>query len=203
MTTTLLERPAAAPVASPAPDVENGAGDRDDTPSRTRRALDAVVTVLWGAVTLALVVYLLPTSLGGASSDTIISGTSMEPTYHTGDLALVRRTGDVVVGDVLVYRVPAGQAGEGRYVIHRVIGGDPVAGYVTRGDNRDTPDVWRPRSDDILGTVVAVVPQGGTWLLRAFSPAALGLAATVLFLWVLWPRSDEDEDAEDDDDRTS
>jgi signal peptidase I len=118
----------------------------------------------------------------------------MEPTYHTGDLALVRRTDDVAIGDVLVYRVPAGEPGEGRHVIHRVIGGDPVDGWVTQGDNRDRPDLWHPRRGDVIGTVRTVVPQAGTWALRALSPAGLGAAAAILALWALWPRSREDRD---------
>jgi signal peptidase len=138
-------------------------------------------------VVLAVLVW--PSTLGGATSATIVAGTSMEPTYHTGDLALVRRTDDVAVGDVIVYAVPAGEPGEGRHVIHRVIGGDPVAGWVTQGDNRDRPDIWHPRRTDVVGTVRGVVPQAGTWALRALSPVGLGVAAALLFLWALWPRS--------------
>jgi signal peptidase len=159
-----------------------------------RRAHDLVFMAVWlGAFgVLAFVVW--PTTLGGATSFTIVSGVSMEPTYHSGDLAVVRRADDIAVGDVIVYRVPPGQPGEGRRVIHRVTGGDGTAGYVTQGDNRSTPDLWHPRRDDVLGRVQLQVPQFGTWALRLLSPVGLGIAAAALFLWVVWPRTDGDPD---------
>ena len=55
----------------------------------------------------ALVVgyFLWPTSLGGCTTLTIVSGHSMEPTYYTGDL-VVSRCGDYQVGDIVVYNPP-------------------------------------------------------------------------------------------------
>jgi signal peptidase I len=146
-----------------------------------------LLTAGWVAALAALAWLLWPVPLGGLATVTIVSGSSMEPTYHTGDLALVRRTGDIAAGDVIVYRVPAGEPGEGRHVIHRVIGGDAAGGWVTRGENRDTPDIWRPRPTDVLGTVRGTIPQGGTLALQALSPLGLGLGIAVLFLWALWP----------------
>jgi signal peptidase I len=160
-----------------------------------RRWTGWALTGAWAAALLALAWLVWPTTLGGRTSVTIVSGSSMEPTYHTGDLALVRRTDEIAVGDVIVYAVPAGEPGEGRHVIHRVVGGSAADGWITRGDNRDRPDIWRPRTTDIVGTVRALVPQGGTWVLRALSPAGLGIAVTILFTWVFWPRDENDERA--------
>ena len=169
-----------------------------DPPSRRARGEGWALTLVWISVLAALAVVVWPTTLGGRTSVTIVSGSSMEPTYHTGDLALVRKVDDLAVGDVIVYTVPAGEPGEGRNVIHRVIGGSAAEGWRTQGDNRETPDIWRPRPEDVVGTVRAIVPEGGTWVLRAISPAGLGLVVALLAMWVLWPRRRSDEGPEHD-----
>jgi signal peptidase len=184
---------------------ETGADDdaADTTgPERPGRARwrSWAVNAVWLAGLVALAVAVWPTTLGGRFNVTIVSGTSMEPTYHTGDLALVRRTGDIAVGDVIVYAVPAGQPGEGRHVVHRVVGGDAASGWITRGDNRDTPDIWRPRADDIVGTVRGLIPQGGSWLMKVLSPIGLGAGVAIAVIWVFWPRDDEGRVDEPDSD---
>ena len=47
-------------------------------------------------VTVLLVIFWLvfaPTSLGGRAAYVIVSGISMEPLYHRGDLVVLRQTG--------------------------------------------------------------------------------------------------------------
>jgi signal peptidase len=156
-----------------------------------------VLAAVWLLAFAALAVLVWPTTLGGATSVTVVAGTSMEPTYHTGDAVIVRRGDDPVVGDVIVYAVPAGEAGEGRNVIHRVVGGDADHGFVTRGDNRPSDDPWHPRRDDVAGVVRLLVPQAGGLALHLLSPPALGLVAAGLFAWVAWPRRSEPGDGDD------
>jgi signal peptidase len=204
-TTTVITPAAAAPTGlperAPVPASPTDATDPQSPARPVRSAVEVLFWMAWLGAFVVLAVLVWPVTLGGATSLTVVSGTSKEPTYHTGDLAVVRRSGDIAVGDVIVYTVPRGEPGEGRRVIHRVIGGDPVAGFVTRGDNRDTPDMWRPRAADVVGTVRAIVPQGGTWALRAFSPIGLGLVAAVLLVWVLWPSIAGGGDGAHGDDR--
>ena len=65
---------------------------------RLSRVLRSVI--VWTLVAGAA--YLLwPTGLGGCTTLTIVSGHSMEPTYHTGDVVL-SRCGTPQVGDVVV-----------------------------------------------------------------------------------------------------
>lgn len=155
--------------------------------ARTRSAISLVAA-------LAAAWVMLPASFGGRTTYTVVSGRSMEPTYHTYDLAITYRTASVGVGDVIVYRVPEGEPGAGGQVIHRVVGGDGVNGYVTRGDNREGPDSWRPRSADVVGKVVTLVPRGGRLLSMMFNPGNLGLVAVGFLAWALWPRPEESED---------
>jgi signal peptidase I len=122
------------------------------------------------ALTVAWVLLFAPARLGGTATYVFVNGTSMQPTYHTGDLVVVRRQASYRVGDVVAF-----EAG-GSVVIHRVRS-VTAAGFVTRGDNRSSDDPWTPTQDQILGRPMLLVPAAGTglwWLAeRPFALAAL------------------------------
>lgn len=143
--------------------------------------LVAVLAVLW-------VLELRPGMLGGPAAYVRVSGESMEPGLRTGDVVVTRRRATYAVGDVVAYRVPAGDPGEGHVVIHRIVGGDGRAGYRLRGDNRDEDDLWRPRDGDVLGEQRVRLP-GLAWLASlVLSPPGLGLlAAFAAFILVATP----------------
>ena len=86
----------------------------------------------------------LPILRGEPSRLVIVSGHSMDPTFHTGDLVLAWPSDDYQVGDVAPYRVPEGEPGAGGLVIHRIVGGDGELGFVMQGDNNPAPDIWMP-----------------------------------------------------------
>src|SRR6185437_14690353 len=91
--------------------------------STFRRVLHWAQIVL----TLAVIVFwffeLRPTSLGGDASYAIVSGTSMNPIYHTGDVVVVHQHASYKVHDIVAYRVPKPSPQAGLEVIHRLIGG--------------------------------------------------------------------------------
>jgi signal peptidase len=165
-----------------------------------RRALGHLRTFALVALTVGALYLVLPPSLGGRTTFTMVAGTSMEPTYHTYDLAITWRTSDPEPGDIIVYKVPDGEPGEGRQVIHRVIGGDADDGYVTQGDNRPGPDIWEPRRGDVVGTVVTLIPKGGLFLSKALKIGNIGLVALAFIAWAVWPRPGEDDDETGDED---
>src|SRR3954471_5302519 len=113
--------------------------------SASKAASIAIVIV----VVLFWVQYLRPQTLGGNAGYVLVSGQSMEPRYHAGDLVLVLKRQSYHPGELIAYRVPKGDAMAGAQVIHRIVGGDAKHGFVVRGDNRTAPDVWRPRPRDI------------------------------------------------------
>ncbi|MBV9606456.1 MAG: signal peptidase I [Solirubrobacterales bacterium] len=130
-----------------------------------------VVAVVW--------LYFAPTEIGGSTRYVVTGGTSMEPRFHTGDLALVRPAGDYKVGQIVAYWSTLLHT----VVLHRI---HAIHGshYVFKGDNNDFLDPVNPTRADLLGKLWLHVPGGGRWLNFVHSPliAAVicGLLATGL-----------------------
>jgi len=155
-------------------------------------------TLILIGVTTAWFGLLAPRFMGGPASYVMVSGTSMEPSLSTGDLVVARRQAEYRVGDVVAYRVPEGEVGEGQVVIHRIIGGSAGLGYVLQGDNRDTPDLWRPHPDDIDGKLWFVIPGAGRWALFLRAPFVLALIAGLIAFSVALGGKDDTARAEAD-----
>lgn len=167
--------------------------------------------LLLDVLVVALIVVLMftfwPSRLGGATSYVIVKGTSMQPKFHTGDLAIVRGQDHYKVGDIVAYRIPEGGPAAGSMVIHRIIGFDH-GGYLMQGDNRTTPDGWNPTAHDVVGRYRMLVPLPGmnfwVWIPWIFA-GLIGIGV----MWILWPRSveepgdDDRGDGTDDDGTTS
>ncbi len=154
-----------------------------------------------GSIGLVVVVcagwfhWFMPQKLGGRAGWVLVSGRSMLPSYKAGDLVLVERQSSYRVGEVIAYMVPKGDPMAGLQVIHRIVGGNAATGFVTQGDNRTGPDVWRPTPKDIVGAELIRVPYGVLAINTLRSPLMLGiLAASFAFVYVLTrKREDEDE----------
>jgi signal peptidase I len=122
------------------------------------------------ALVLAAVWAFWPLSLGGGTTYVTTHGTSMEPRFHTGDLAILRSAGSYSVGDVVAYR----SASLNTVVMHRIVAMDGDR-FVIQGDNNDWLDEDHPSKDDVLGTLFARIPQGGRALAAVTSPGVVGL----------------------------
>ncbi len=138
--------------------------------------LAIIATLLW---------FCLPQSFGGRAGWVLVSGTSMLPLLHTGDLVLVEHQSNYRVGDVIAYRVPKGQIGAGHVVIHRIIGGNGRTGWRMKGDNRTAPDLWYPTNHDVIGVKQLRIPDAW-FVLRIFNmPILLALFAGIAaFYWI-------------------
>jgi len=126
-------------------------------------------------------VLLRPLFLGGPASYIIISGRSMEPTLHSGDLALTLREDTYTEGDIVTFRV------QGGIVVHRIVGGTATEGYVIQGDNKEAPDLWRPTADQILGKMWLHVPGAGRYVLALRQPHVFALVVGAIGALVLFP----------------
>lgn len=114
-----------------------------------------------------------------------VRSSSMEPTARPGDavIGISTRLAPPAVGDIVVAEPQIGDA-QVPPTAHRIIGATD-GGWRTQGDNNPNADGWTVKPDDITHTAVAVAPLR---FLR--NPLLVGIAAGVVALVALWPRSD-------------
>ena len=116
----------------------------------------------------------------------IVSGTSMEPWLHTGDLVVTLRRGDYTVGDAVVYTAEIDGRVAGN-VVHRIIAINPDGTFVLQGDNKDYRDPWNVPQDWINGEVVIMIPKAYYVLSIWRHPIFLATMAGLFLTMALWP----------------
>lgn len=126
------------------------------------------------AVLVAWFFLLRPESLGGPAGYVMVAGHSMEPTLRTGDLALTQKQGSYDTGDIVAFHVPKGEPAEGAMIIHRIVGGSAAEGYLVQGDNKNAPDPWRPKPQNIVGRLRFTLPGAARWVWLLRQPLILG-----------------------------
>jgi signal peptidase I len=139
--------------------------------------------MIWRAIWIAAVLvmasagwlWLLPSSLGGHTVYVSTHGDSMEPQFHTGDLALLRPSNSYRAGDVVAYHSELLKT----VVMHRIVAVD-AGRYTFKGDHNSWLDPDQPTQDHLIGTLAVHIPQGGLWLERLTSPPMLGVVAFFL-----------------------
>jgi signal peptidase I len=123
-----------------------------------RRAL-----TVGGALTVAVCalgwLFLAPARLGGRTTYVVTHGTSMEPRFHTGDLAVLYARSSYHVGDIVAYR----SATLHTVVMHRIVG-EQAGLFTFKGDNNSWDDPDHPTQAAILGRLAVHVPTGGRYL---------------------------------------
>jgi signal peptidase I len=124
--------------------------------------------------------FLAPTGLGGPVSLIWVSGISMEPTLHTGDLAVLYERSSYDVGEIVAFEIP-----EGGTVIHRVVRVVPE-GYKFRGDNRSQDDPWVLNEEAIRGQQILSIPSAAKAMTFLGQPHVMaGLVAALVILSAL------------------
>lgn len=128
---------------------------------------------------LALAAFLLwPQRWGGTMTYDVTHGVSMQPTFRTGDLAVLRKASNYQVGDIAAYRSPSLHT----TVMHRIKTKTP-AGYTFKGDNNSFTDPDTVTDREMLGKLVLRIGGAGKvlgWLLKPIN--LLLLAGAVFFL---------------------
>lgn len=151
-----------------------------------RRIASRVAGIALLALLAAWLIFLRPTALGGATTYVFVGGDSMLPTYEVGDLIIVNPAGAYDVDTVTVFRIPEGELGAGRLVIHRIAGIDPGGTFTTRGDNNAYVDVWHPRESDLLGAPIAVVPRAGFVIAFLRQPIVIATIVALVVMSFFW-----------------
>ena len=143
--------------------------------------LGGLVKVVLGLSALATVwFFLAPTQLGGSSSYVITYGTSMQPSFHAGDLAVVRQDTSYRVGEIVAYRNT--QLG-GHTVLHRIIGIDG-GHYIFKGDNNSFVDSFHPDRSQLLGQLWFHVPAAGRYLGMLHGPRLFLIVGVLALLLI-------------------
>ncbi len=123
--------------------------------------------------------YFAPVGLGGSTSYVVTDGISMQPRFHSGDLALVRGRSSYKVGEIVAYNSRTFHT----IVLHRIVA---RAGnrYVFKGDNNNFTDFEHPTQSQLIGALWLHIPSVGARLESLRSPLLLGVlvAAGVLLL---------------------
>jgi signal peptidase I len=99
-----------------------------------------------------------PTRLGGDSIYVVTSGISMEPRFHTGDLAMLRPASSYKIGEIVGYKSP--HIG---IVMHRIIG-EKGGHFFMKGDNNNFVDEYHPAPSDVVGRLWLHVPKVGRFI---------------------------------------
>ncbi len=115
---------------------------------------------------------------------------SMSPTIEVGDVVITKLTKEVNENDIIVYM-------DGNNIItHRLIekNGDKI---ITRGDANNSED--KPIEEKmIIGEVVKIIPQLGTWQQILSSPEVLVLIVIlILILSVIYAYTSKSEEKND------
>src|SRR5436190_22579312 len=145
---------------------------------RPRRLKDLLAALLLALLGVAWVAF-APTRFGGQAAYVIVSGISMEPNFHRGDLAILRLENDYAIGDVVTYRHPT--IGP---VIHRIIGRDGDR-FVFKGDNNSWIDEYHPTQDELIGKLWIHLSAAGALVEQLRIPRNMAALVAVMGVMVM------------------
>ena len=156
---------------------------------QNHRSLNSYTNViLWLTVLAAVWLVLAPIQIGGRLIYLIVTGSSMVPSMHNGDLAVLQQSQEFQIGDVVLYRHP--NLGS---VIHRIIA---IEGnrYFLKGDNNDWQDSYQPSASEIAGKVWFNVPYAGEMIRGFRSPIGAAMLAGIIGFFLFWPDSKQENE---------
>jgi signal peptidase I len=145
-----------------------------------RTATRAVAATVQVALLTAGWLFFAPAQLGGSTRYAIVEGSSMAPHLSDGDLAVVRSSDEVDVGDVVLYEEPDLRVG----VLHRVVRLDGER-LVLKGDANDFLDDRHPTAAEVEGSLWFSIPYAGFglgWIRTPLHAALLVFALTFVAL---------------------
>lgn len=156
------------------------------------RQRSIVLTALLLVILATIWIVFAPMQLGGPAAYIMITGNSMEPKFHTGDLVIVFRQTSYHVGEMVAYR----NAELGRPVFHRIV---ETRGehFVFKGDNNSWLDSYQPVQNELLGAYWTQLPSAAKWIQWIRIPLhmgiTLGIIGGVLMAGFFFNRSEDHE----------
>jgi signal peptidase I len=158
--------------------------ERIATPAQQRNnKINTVIKVLGYAISGILISFSVLSASGFMKARIVLTG-SMEPVISPGDIVLLAPTPRTQpkLGDIAAYTARRFSGESVGIFTHRVIGGDPVNGWIMKGDANPTPDVQKPKAADISGVVFFVIP----WVGKLMTPKMLMILIPVgVGIWLI------------------
>jgi signal peptidase I len=158
--------------------------ERIATPSQQRsNRINNTFKYLGYALSAVLISFSVLSASGFMKARIVLTG-SMEPVISPGDIVLLAPTPRTQpkLGDVAAYTARRFSGESVGIFTHRIIGGDPVNGWVMKGDANPSPDVQKPKAADMNGVVFFVIP----WIGKLMSPKMLMiLIPVVVGIWLI------------------
>ncbi len=122
-----------------------------------------------------------PSNIGGSTRYVVTSGVSMQPQFHTGDLAIVRPASNYKVGEVVAYHSTLLHV----TVLHRIIARHGNR-YVFKGDNNNFIDPVQPTRTELLGKLWIHLPHGGFVLKALHAPIVAAVLCILVGLFAVF-----------------
>jgi signal peptidase len=158
--------------------------ERIATPAQQRNnRISNIVKYLGYALSAVLISFSVLSASGFVKARIVLTG-SMEPTIKAGDIVLLAPTPRTQpeLGDIAAYTARRFSGETVGIFTHRIIGGDPVNGWLMKGDNNPSPDVQKPKAEDINGVVFFVIP----WIGKLMTPKMLMILIPVgVGIWLI------------------
>jgi signal peptidase I len=145
------------------------------------RLRSCILTVAFVALLAAGWWYFAPTKIGGTTRYVVTKGISMEPLFHSGDLAIVRPAAQYKVGDIVAYWSTLLHT----VALHRIIAIHDGR-YTFKGDNNHFTDPTHPTRSLLLGKLWIHVPHGGVWLNLFHTPVVAAVVCALLGLFLVF-----------------
>ena len=148
--------------------------------SRRQQKIGNSIKFLGYLLSAVLITFSVLSAAGFVKARIVLTG-SMEPSINPGDIVILAPTprSQPKLNDVVAYTARRFSGESVGTFTHRIIGGNPVEGFIVKGDANPSPDVQRPKPSDISGIVFFVIPFIGKFLtpkmLMFLVPLIIGL----------------------------
>jgi signal peptidase I len=158
--------------------------ERIATPAQQRNnKINNVIKFLGYALSGILITFSVLSASGFVKARIVLTG-SMEPVISAGDIVLLAPTPRTQpqLGDIAAYTARRFSGETVGIFTHRIIGGDPINGWLMKGDANPSPDVQKPKADDVNGVVFFVIP----WIGKLMTPKMLMILIPVgVGIWLI------------------
>ena len=158
--------------------------ERIATPAQARNnKINNVIKFIGYALSGILISFSVLSASGFMKARIVLTG-SMEPTIKPGDIVLLAPTPRTQpkLGDIAAYTARRFSGESVGIFTHRIIGGNPVDGWIMKGDNNPSPDVQKPKAEDINGVVFFVIP----WIGKLMAPKMLMILIPIgVGIWLI------------------